>query len=162
MIECWNYISIFFSAPFFEPIGNFFTVIGILGSIIAVLRFAHNSRIENWQDNVSIQDYPADYDVELFEKNAIYSKIWTETPDAYMSTVVFKPKGMVISKLMVIKLDADRDSKKRLKHSKRSARTPLFASALNERKVFLHINLGGIQILVSTANIILAKTEGME
>lgn len=97
----------FFTDPSWDAVGNFFTLIGIISPIIAIFRFVHNSRIKNWQDNVSIQDYPSDYDVELNEKNAIYSKIWTETPDTCISTIIFKPKNTIISKLEIISLDMD-------------------------------------------------------
>lgn len=103
-----------FEESFWGTVGNIFTAVGIISSVIAVIRFAHNSRIINWQENVSIQDYPFDYDVESHEKNAIYSKLWTETPDEYMSTIIFKPKSTVISKLEVISLDTDGKALKKI------------------------------------------------
>ena len=41
--------------------------------LVTIVRFVHKRC-----RNVSIQDYPTDYDVEMECRNAIYSKIWTE------------------------------------------------------------------------------------
>ena len=57
---------------------NIFTAIGVISVILAIVRFVHNRRRKEWKSNVSIQDYPTDYDVEMECRNAIYSKIWTE------------------------------------------------------------------------------------
>ncbi len=59
-------------------ISNVFTAIGVISVILAIIRFVHNRRRKEWKSNVSIQDYPTDYDVEMECRNAIYSKIWTE------------------------------------------------------------------------------------
>ena len=55
-----------------------FTAIGVISVILAIVRFVHKRRRKEWKSNVSIQDYPTDYDVEMECRNAIYSKIWTE------------------------------------------------------------------------------------
>lgn len=111
-MECLNIFLSFFMEPYWEVIGNILTAVGVISPVIIVVRFIHNNRNKKWQDNVSIQDHPSDYDVELSEKNAIYSSIWTETPNPCMSTIIFKPIGTVISKLKVMSLDMDGKAKK--------------------------------------------------
>ena len=90
-----------------EVAGNILTVIGAISLFVALIRFVHNSRLKKWSDNVSIRDYPYNFDVEMAEHNAIYSGIWTDEPTEYMSTIVFKPVGCVISKLKVISLNEE-------------------------------------------------------
>ena len=73
-----DYILQFFNSPYWAPISNVFTAIVVISVILAIVRFEHNRRRKEWKSNVSIQDYPTDYDVEMECRNAIYSKIWTE------------------------------------------------------------------------------------
>ena len=62
--------------------------------LVTIVRFVHNHRRKEWKSNVSIQDYPTDYDVEMECRNAIYSKIWTEETTVGISTIVFRPVGL--------------------------------------------------------------------
>ncbi len=94
-----------FSGPIWGTIGNFFTSVGIISTVISIIRYMYNSKLPNWQDNVSIKDYPSDYDVELSEKKPIYSTLWIDRLDSVGTVIVFKPVGTVIPKLKVIKLD---------------------------------------------------------
>ena len=75
-----DYILQFFNSSYWALISNVFTAIGVISVILAIVRFVHNRRRKEWKSNVSIQDYPTDYDVEMECRNAIYSKIWTEQP----------------------------------------------------------------------------------
>ena len=75
-----DYILQFFNSSYWALISNVFTAIGVISVILAIVRFVHNRRRKEWKSNVSIQDYPTDYDVEMECRNAIYSKIWTEEP----------------------------------------------------------------------------------
>ena len=59
-----DYILQFFNSPYWAPISNVFTAIGVINVILAIVRFVHNRRRKEWKSNVSIQDYPTDYDVE--------------------------------------------------------------------------------------------------
>ena len=79
-----DFILQFFNSPYWAPISNVFTAIGVISVILTIVRFVHNRRRKEWKSNVSIRDYPADYDVEMECRNAICSKIWTEelTEDA--------------------------------------------------------------------------------
>ncbi len=95
----------FFNEPIWGTVGNLFTAIGFISTVVAIIRFFHNRKISNWQENVSIKDYPPDYDVESTEKSPIYSKLWNDPPNPFETVIVFKPVGTVISKLKVIELD---------------------------------------------------------
>lgn len=75
--------------------------------LVTIVRFVHNRRRKEWKSNVSIQDYPTDYDVEMECRNAIYSKIWTEEPTVGISTIVFRPVDCVIPKLEVYGFDSN-------------------------------------------------------
>lgn len=94
----------FFGEPIWETIGNCFTAVGVISTFVAIIRFFHNRKIPNWQDNVSIKDYPSNYDVDSREKNPVYSILWDDTPNSIAPIIVFKPIGTVISTLKVIKL----------------------------------------------------------
>lgn len=98
-----------------DTVGNILTVIGVISLIVAFIRFIHNCRLKKWSNNVSIQDYPFDFDVEMAEHNAIYSDVWTNEPTEYMSTIVFKPVGCVVPKLKVISLNEEGQRKKTVK-----------------------------------------------
>lgn len=89
-----DYILQFFNSSYWALISNVFTAIGVISVILAIVRFVHNRRRKEWKSNVSIQDYPTDYDVEMECRNAIYSKIWTEEPTVGISTIVFRPVGL--------------------------------------------------------------------
>ncbi len=103
-----NYIeglNKFFSDPIWDVISNLFTFLGILGVGITIFRFIHNKRKRHWHSNIEIHDYSYNYDPEEKEYNAIYSKIWDDTPSEYMVTIVFKPIDCIIPKLKVMSID---------------------------------------------------------
>ncbi len=102
----------FFDEPIWGTIGNFFTAFGFISTLVAIIRYFHNRKIPNWQDNVSIKDYPPDYDVESTEKSPIYSKLWSDLPNPYETIIIFKPIGTVIPKMKVIKLDIEEKPEK--------------------------------------------------
>jgi len=102
-----DYILQFFNSSYWALISNVFTAIGVISVILAIVRFVHNRRRKEWKSNVSIQDYPTDYDVEMECRNAIYSKIWTEEPTVGISTIVFRPVDCVIPKLEVYGFDSN-------------------------------------------------------
>lgn len=106
-VEYLNMIKKAFAWSGWEIVGNAFTAIGIISAVLAVVRFIHECRRKRWESNVSIQDYPMNYDVELEEKNAIYSELWTEQATEYMVIIVFKPVGCVIPKLKVIAINTE-------------------------------------------------------
>lgn len=95
----------FFQGSFWNTIGNIFTAIGVLSTFFSIIRFIHNARKKRWNGNVSIKDYPADYDVEMEFRNTIYSKVWEESDSLGIATIVFRPIDCVIPKLKVIQLD---------------------------------------------------------
>ena len=57
-----DFILQFFNSPYWAPISNVFTAIGVISVILAIVRFVHNRRRKEWKSNVSIQDYPTDYE----------------------------------------------------------------------------------------------------
>lgn len=66
-----DYILQFFNSPYWAPISNVFTAIGVISVILAIIRFVHNRRRKEWKSNVFIQDYPTDYDVEMECRNGM-------------------------------------------------------------------------------------------
>ena len=104
-------ITIFFEHSIWNILGNLFTFIGVLSSVLAVIQFVHNSKLKTWKNNFCIKDFPADYDVEQNVLNAIYTKLWCE-PDEYLTTIIFTPVDCVISKVELIELDLEGKTKK--------------------------------------------------
>ena len=97
----------FFESETWTSIGNFFTFIGVVSTIFAFVRFFYNCKKKEWRDNVEINDYDNDYDVEKNEKSPIYSKqLWNEE-STYAGIIVFKPTNCIISKLEIIQLNPE-------------------------------------------------------
>ena len=97
----------FFSLSYWNVIGNIFTAIGILSTIFMIIRFFHENGLKEWKCNVSIEDYPANYDIESNFKDARCSKVWTNPPSDYDVIIVFQPVDCIIRKLEVIRLDTN-------------------------------------------------------
>lgn len=95
----------FFSLNYWSAVGNFFTAVGILSTILAIIRFIHENHLDEWKGNISIKDYPSTYDIESNFKDAEYSKIWSNDPSDFNVIIVFQPVDCIIRKLKVIKLD---------------------------------------------------------
>lgn len=101
-----NKILSFFSSPKWTLIGNGFTLLGIISPIFICIRFLHNCKQNEWNDNIAINVYDSNYKVEISETAPIISGIWDEE-SPYASVIVFKPTNCVIRKLKIIQLNPE-------------------------------------------------------
>lgn len=104
----FNIILAFFESETWTFIGNFFTFVGIISTVFTIVRFFHNCKQKEWSDNVEINDYDSNYDIECNEKSPIYSKVWDEK-SPYAGVIVFKPTNCIIPKLEILQLNPENE-----------------------------------------------------
>lgn len=103
-VSLYQFFVKFLESSIWNPIGNFFAFFGIISAIFFLVRARHNSKIKEWNDNISIKDYGADYDLEKTEKSPIYSKIWDDE-SSFSKIIVFKPVNCIIPKFKVMQVN---------------------------------------------------------
>ena len=82
--------------------------VGVVGIVVSIFRLIFTLKRVTWVSNVSIEDYPLDYDEESTEKNPESITLMDEecVQCGCGNTVVFKPVECIIPQLKIIELNS--------------------------------------------------------